>query len=108
MPKKVDMIFFGQPLDPKGRGLDLLGPLGPSRPPRPLRYFGLPVMNLGIPPLPPNKPYHQPFNYPEYVKDYDPNVHIKVFKAAIKTNGETNDVKIINFFCFTFKDIVYN
>jgi hypothetical protein len=51
MPRKVDRIFVRQPLDPGGGGSD------PLRPPRPSRCFGLPMMNLGIPPLPPNKPY---------------------------------------------------
>jgi hypothetical protein len=85
MPREVDMIFVGRPLDPGGGGL------GPTRPPKPLRYFGLPMMNLGRPPLPPNMPYHQPLNYPKYAKDVDPNVRVKVFKVAIKANGETDD-----------------
>jgi hypothetical protein len=50
MPKKVDMIFFGQPLDPK------VGSSNPLRPAKPLGYFGLLMMNLGKPPLPPNMP----------------------------------------------------
>jgi hypothetical protein len=54
------------------------------------------------PPLPPNRPYRWPFNYPKYVKD----VHVKVFKAANRTNNETNDAKIINLFNFTLRDIV--
>jgi hypothetical protein len=107
MPREVDRIF-GQPLDLRIGGLDPPGPPGPSRPPRPLRYFGLPMMNSSIPPLPPNKPYRQPLNYLEYVKDSDPNVHVKVFKATIKTNGEIDNVKNINFFSFTFRDIVSN
>jgi hypothetical protein len=41
------------------------------------------------PPLPPSIPYCWPFNYPKYVKDFDPNVHVKIFKAAIRTNNET-------------------
>jgi hypothetical protein len=80
MPREVDKIFVKQPIDPRGRGLDPPGPLGPSRP---LGYFGLPMMNLGRPPLPPNKPYCQPFNYPEYVKDYDSDVHVKGFKIKL-------------------------
>jgi hypothetical protein len=56
------------------------------------------MMNLGRPPLLPNRPYHQPFNYPNYVKESDPNVHVKVFKVAIGTNGEIEDVEIVNFF----------
>jgi len=43
MPKKVDMIFVGQPLDPK------VGSSNPSGPPKPLGYFGLPMMNLNKP-----------------------------------------------------------
>jgi hypothetical protein len=37
------------------------------------------MVNLGRPPLPPNRPYRQPFNYLECVKDYDPYVHVRVF-----------------------------
>jgi hypothetical protein len=33
------------------------------------------MVNPGRPPLPPNRLYHQPLNYHEYVKDYDPNAH---------------------------------
>ncbi len=55
MPRKVDKFFVGQPSN-------LGGGLGPSRP---SRYFGLPMVNPSIPPLPPNQPYHRPFNYPK-------------------------------------------
>jgi len=41
------------------------------------------------PPLPPSRPYHQPLNYLEYVKDSNPFAHVRIFKAAIKTNTET-------------------
>jgi hypothetical protein len=47
------------------------------------------MMNPGIPPLPPNKPYRCPLNYPKYVKNSDPYAHVKVLKATIKANGET-------------------
>jgi hypothetical protein len=47
------------------------------------------MVNPSMPPLPPNRPYHQPFNYPKYVKDFNPNAHVKVFKAAIRANNET-------------------
>jgi hypothetical protein len=50
------------------------------------------------PPLPPNRPYCQPFNYLEYDKNSIPNVHVKVFKIAIRTNNETNDAKIVQFY----------
>jgi hypothetical protein len=36
----------------------------------------LPMVHPGRPPLPPNKPYHWPFNYPKYVKDSNLDVHI--------------------------------
>ncbi len=52
------MIFVEQPLDPRGGGSNPPWPLGPPRPPEPSRYFGFPMMNLGRPPLPPNRPYH--------------------------------------------------
>jgi hypothetical protein len=105
MLKEVDKIFTRQPLDLGGGGLDPLGPLGPLGP---LRYFGLPMMNLGRPPLPPNKPYHRPFNYPKYVKDSNPNVHVRVFKVAIRANGETKDAEIVILFGFTFRDIMFD
>jgi len=49
------------------------------------------MVNPGRPPLPPNRPYNWPIKYLEYVKDFDPNVHVKVFKVDIRTNGETKD-----------------
>jgi hypothetical protein len=66
------------------------------------------MVNLSKRPLPPNMPYFLPLNYPKYVKDLDPCVHVRVFKVAIKANGETEDAKIVNLFCFTFRDIVSN
>jgi hypothetical protein len=42
-------------------------------------------------------PYRK-LQYPIYVKDTNPNAHIKVFKKAIKTNGESMEVEIINLF----------
>jgi hypothetical protein len=53
------------------------------------------MMNLGRTPLPPNRPYHRPLNYPKYVKDSNPDAHVKVFKAAIRANGETKDERLI-------------
>jgi hypothetical protein len=60
------------------------------------------MVNPGRPPLPPNKPYCQPLNYLQYVKDFDTNAHVRVFKA----NGETKHAKIVNMFNFIFRDIV--
>ncbi len=42
------------------------------------------------------------------MKDFDPNVHVKVFKVAIKTNGEIKNAKIGNIFSFTLKDTISN
>ncbi len=66
------------------------------------------MVNLGMPPLPPNMPYCRPLNYLEYVKDINPYAHVNVFKVAIKTNGEIENEKKTNLFSFTFKDIVFD
>jgi hypothetical protein len=55
-----------------------------------------------------NKLPYKKLQYPIYIKDTNPNVHIKIFKKAIKTNGEIVEVDIINLFGFTFKDISSN
>jgi hypothetical protein len=55
-----------------------------ANPPRLPRYFGLLVVNSCKLPLPLNKPYHQPLNYLEYVKDFDPYVHIRVLKLPLE------------------------
>jgi hypothetical protein len=60
------------------------------------------------PPLTPSRPYRWPLNYLEYVKDYIPDVHVKVFKATIRANSEIDDAKQINLFNFTLKDIVFD
>jgi hypothetical protein len=92
IPRKVNIIFANQPSNLGGGGSD---PLGPPRPPRLLGYFGLPMVNPCKPPSPPNRPYRWPLNYLEYVKDFDLDVRVRVFKVAIRTNGETKDVEII-------------
>ncbi len=48
-------------------------------------------------------PYRRPLNYLEYVKDFDPYVHVKKFKASIQTNGETEDANIVNLFSLPLK-----
>jgi hypothetical protein len=45
--------------------------------------------------------------HPTFVKDTDLDAHIKVFKKAIKVNGETMEVDIINLFGFTLKDNIF-
>jgi hypothetical protein len=66
------------------------------------------MVHPGRPPLLVDKPYCQPLNYPEYVKDSNPNVHVKVFKVAIRANSGIDDAKIVNMFSFTLRDIVFN
>jgi hypothetical protein len=51
-------------------------------------------------------PYKK-LQYPTYVKDTDPNAHIRVFKKAIKANGEMVEANIINLFGFTFRDNIF-
>jgi hypothetical protein len=46
--------------------------------------------------------------YPTYVKDINLDAHIRVFKKAIKPNGEIVEVDIINMFGFTFRDSISN
>jgi hypothetical protein len=41
--------------------------------------------------------------YPIDVKEINPNAYIKVFKKAIKTNGQTMEANIINIFDFILK-----
>jgi hypothetical protein len=47
---------------------------------------------------------YKKLQYPTYVKDTNLNAHIKVFKKAIKANGEIVETNIINMFGFTFRD----
>ncbi len=105
IPREVNRIFVNQPSDPKGGSLD---PPKPPRPLRPPKYFGLLMVNPCKPPLPPNTPYHRPFNYPKYVKDFDLDAHVRMFKVVIKANSEIDDAEIINLFSFTLKDIVFD
>jgi len=42
------------------------------------------------------------------VKDFDPDVHVRVFKATIRANGKTENEEIVNLFRFTLKDIVFD
>jgi hypothetical protein len=51
-------------------------------------------------------PYKK-LQYPTYVKDNNPNAHIRVFKKAIKTNGETMEANITNLFGFTLRDNIF-
>jgi hypothetical protein len=50
-------------------------------------------------------PYKK-LQYPTYVKNTNLDVHIRVFKKAIKVNSEMMEVEIINLFGFTLKDSI--
>ncbi len=55
MPRKVNKVFVSQPSNLGG------GSSNPHRPqglPGPPWYFGLPMVNPYMPPLPLNRPYH--------------------------------------------------
>jgi hypothetical protein len=51
-------------------------------------------------------PYRK-LQYPTYVKNTYSEAHIRVFKKAIKANGETMEVDIINMFGFTHKGTIF-
>jgi hypothetical protein len=53
---------------------------------------------------PTSKVPYRKFQYPTYVKDNDPDVHIRVFKKMIKANCETMEINIINLFGFTLQN----
>jgi hypothetical protein len=55
---------------------------------------------------PTNKLPYQKLQYPTYVKDTDPDAHIRVFKKIIKANVETMKANIINLFGFTLQDYI--
>ncbi len=89
----------------------------PGRPPLdpPIGFYGWPTLDprifmplwyqlVPIRSKPTSKLPYQKFQYPTYVKDTDPDVHIKVFKKVIKTNGEIVEVDIIKLFGFTLRD----
>jgi hypothetical protein len=41
--------------------------------------------------------------YPNYKKNVDPDVHVRVFNVTVRTNGETYEEYIINAFSYTLK-----
>jgi hypothetical protein len=66
-------------------------------------------MPLWYPPVivryePTSKLPYQKLQYLTYVKDIDPNVHIRVFKQAIKANKKILEADIFNMFGFTLRN----
>jgi hypothetical protein len=110
----------GQPRDSL-RGSSPRGdPLGGSPFNLPIGSYGWLALDLRmfIPPCyqphvmkpirkPTTKLPYMKLQYPTYVKDTNPNAHIKMLKNAIKANGETMEVDIINLFGFTLKDNIF-
>jgi hypothetical protein len=97
-----------------GGSFDQNPPRGP--PPNPLvGFYGwqAPNPNIFMPqwyqlvpiqPEPTSKLPYQKLQYPTHVKDIDLNAHIRVFKKAIKANGEIVEAYIVNLFSFTLQD----
>ncbi len=54
------------------------------------------------------KPYPSTLKYPNYKKEANPDVHVKVFNATVRTNGETSKKEKINAFSYTLKEMASN
>jgi hypothetical protein len=65
-------------------------------------WYQPPVVQLVLEPT--TKLSYKKLQYPTHVKNIDLDPHIRVFKNAIKANGEIVEVDIINLFGFTLKD----
>jgi hypothetical protein len=42
--------------------------------------------------------------YPDFKKDVDPNVHVRMFNSVVKANAKTFEEYIINVFSYTLRD----
>jgi hypothetical protein len=95
-------LLGGPPFDPP------IGSYGwPTPNPRmfiPL-WYQPPIVQLVSKPT--TKLPYMKLQYPTYVKDTDLDAHIKVFKKAIKANGEIVEADIINVFGFTLRDNIF-
>ncbi len=54
------------------------------------------------------RPNKLAFKYPNFKKDDNPNVHVKVFNFVLKANVETFKEYVINVFSYTLKDTTSN
>ncbi len=107
----MENCLEGLPNGGSFNGYPLRGP-----PPNPLvGFYKWPLsdprtfMLLWYPPIiiryePTSKLPYQKLQYLTYVEDIDPNVHIRVFKQAIKANKKIMEVDIFNMFGFTLKN----
>jgi hypothetical protein len=51
------------------------------------------------------KPNKVALKYPDFKKDVNPNVHVKMFNFVIKANAKTSLNYIINAFSYTLRDM---
>jgi hypothetical protein len=54
------------------------------------------------------RPFNTPLNYLKYKKDFDPDVHVRIFKTIIKFNNEMINEQIVNLFNFTIRNNAYD
>jgi hypothetical protein len=66
-----------------------------------------PPWYLVTPSLPPVAPTNwKSLPYPIHSARTDVDAHVRVFWKAIQTNGEKNDLDIINLFCLTLRNAI--
>ncbi len=107
MPNGTSLERGSHYQDPFGR-LPLDPPIGlyrwPTRNPRIFMPPWYPLVIVWYEPT--NKIPYWKLQYLTYVKDINPNVHIKVIKKVIRANGEIVEANIINLFGFILQDIL--
>ncbi len=52
------------------------------------------------------RPNRVAFKYPNFKKDVDPNIHVRMFNSIMKANVGTSEEYIINVFSYTLRDIL--
>jgi hypothetical protein len=120
LPAYVPRGSAHQPLDGGQPKDSPRGDLPRERPfNRPIGSFGWQVLDScmfippwyqshGVQPIlkPTTKLPYMKLQYLTYIKDIDPDAHIKLLKNALKTNGEIMEADIINLFGFTLMDSI--
>jgi hypothetical protein len=54
------------------------------------------------------RPNRVAIKYPDFKKNVDPDVHVRVFNSAVKGNAKTSEEYIINAFSYTLRDMASN
>jgi hypothetical protein len=54
------------------------------------------------------RPNRVALKYPNFKKNDDPNVHVKMFNSIVKANAETSEKYIINAFSYMLRDMTSN